>query len=196
MAEKDARDKPDDGLTDLAREIDEASRKADLQSFDADASRVDRVINKVVEVAGVSVLVTIVLIIFSNAVGRYAFNTTLIWGDELVLSLLPWLGMLGMFLSIRRRQVIRIDFFISLMPKALHRIFEVLGSAFASAAFLYLAIISVQYLQLFGTDQTIYLQIQKGWFMSAMVIGPVLAAVAYCLLVVQDMFGKRKNDNS
>ncbi|CAN5811098.1 hypothetical protein BH23PSE1_BH23PSE1_00330 [soil metagenome] len=183
---------PDDGLTDLARQIDAASRAADLQDFDAGASRIDRAVNTAAELAGVAVLITIVSIVFLNAAGRYGLGATMIWGDELVLSLLPWLGMLGMFLAIRRRQIIRIDFFTTLMSPAMRRVLEIVSSVFAAAAFLYLAFVSFQYVQLFGGDRTIYLRLQKGWFMAAMVIGPALAVGAYLILAYEDLRGRRR----
>jgi TRAP-type C4-dicarboxylate transport system permease small subunit len=178
---------PDDGLTELARQIDAAAKAADLQDPDEGKSLPDRVINKVVEIAGVTVLVGIVLLVFLNAAGRYTLGRTFIWGDEVVLGLLPWLGMLGMFLSIRRRQIIRIEFFVSLFPVALHRILGIVGSLVAAGVFVWLAIVSLEYLQFFGGDRTIYLRLQKGWFMSALVIGPALAALAYVLMIVEDL---------
>lgn len=184
------------GVSDIAREVDKASRATDLAHDDADASRFGRAVNTVAEAAGVAVLGTIVFLVFFNAVGRYAFQYTFIWGDEMVLSLLPWLGMLGMFLSIRRRQIIRIDFFVASRGPALRRALDVASSVVAAAAFLYLAIISFQYLQLFGGDRTIYLRIQKGWFMAAMSVGPALAAAAYCVLLVEDWRGRRGPDGA
>jgi TRAP-type C4-dicarboxylate transport system permease small subunit len=176
-----------DGLTDLARQVDEASRKADFIDWDRGLPRFERAVNAAAEAAGVAVLATIVGLVFVNAVGRYAFSFTFIWGDELVLSLLPWLGMLGMFLSIRRRQIIRIDFFAAQLPRLLHRTLELGASLFAAAVFLWLAIVSLEYMQFFGGDRTIYLQLRKGWFMSALAIGPALAALAYLYLAWRDL---------
>jgi TRAP-type C4-dicarboxylate transport system permease small subunit len=178
-----------DGAPDLAQQVDEAARAADLAPDDAAATRFGRAINLVAEAAGVAVLAVIVFLVFFNAVGRYAFQFTFIWGDEMVLSLLPWLGMLGMFLSIRRRQIIRIDFFVASRSRAVARMLEIGGSLVAAAAFVYLATVSLQYMQFFGGDRTIYLKIQKGWFMAAMVVGPALAAAAYLLMVYETWRG-------
>jgi TRAP-type C4-dicarboxylate transport system permease small subunit len=180
---------PDD-LSELAHEVDAASRAADLGHTDVDATRFGRAVNLAAEAFGVAVLCTIVFLVFFNAVGRYAFQYTFIWGDEVVISLLPWLGMSGMFLSIRRRQIIRIDFVAGMLSPPVRTALGIAGSVAAAAAFLYLAMISAQYLQLFGGDRTIYLKIQKGWFMSALVIGPALAASAYLVLIIQDIRGR------
>jgi TRAP-type C4-dicarboxylate transport system permease small subunit len=172
---------------DLGAAIAEASRAADIGDPDADASSFDRTLNKIVEGAGVAIFVAIVGIVFVNATGRYAFSATLIWGDELVLSLLPWLGMTGMFLAIRRRATIRIGAFVDRLPAGLARALTVLGSMFAAGIFTWLGIVSLYYLDFFGGDRTIYLQIQKGWFYSAMVIGPAIAALAYFITAWRDM---------
>ncbi|MBM9593546.1 TRAP transporter small permease [Roseitranquillus sediminis] len=178
---------PDD--EDLGRQIEEASRAADFLEYDQGLGRFDRTINLIAELAGVAIFATILGLVFFNAVGRYALGFTFIWGDEIVLSLLPWLGMTGMFLAIRRRQVIRIEFFASLLPRPVYRVLTITASVFAAAVFLWLAFVSMRYVGLFGGDRLIYLPIDKVWFMSAMVIGPAIAAVAYLIVAVQDAVG-------
>ncbi len=183
---------PDDA--ELARQVDEAARTAELRDLDAGNGRVDRAINAAAEVAGVAVLATIVAVVFLNALGRYALGFVFIWGDELVLSLLPWLGMLGMFLSIRRRQIIRIDFFASRLGTRAAIMLGFAAYLFAAAVFLWLAIVSLQYLQFFGSDRMIYVGLRKGWFMAAMVVGPALAVLAYLGLLLEDLRAGRRTD--
>jgi TRAP-type C4-dicarboxylate transport system permease small subunit len=167
---------------DLAAQVNRAVQASELANLDAGLGRFDRAVNKVVEVLGVGVLVLILGLVFVNAVGRYTGGFILIWGDEVVIGLLPWLGMLGMFLSIRRRQIIRIDFFVEKLPAGLRTAIGFMVSVLAAVTFVYLAMASFDLMQFFGNDRTVYLQIRKGWFMSALVIGPALAALAYLLL--------------
>lgn len=174
------------GREDLGAAIADASRAADIGDPDAGEPAFDRMLNKLVEAAGVAIFLVIVGIVFTNAAGRYALSATMIWGDELVLSLLPWLGMTGMFLAVRRRAAIRIGFFVDLLPGAARRALSVFGSLFAAAAFTWLGVVSTYYLGFFGGDRTLYLQIQKGWFMAAMVGGPALAALAYLVVAWRD----------
>lgn len=173
---------PQPPAEDLAAQVDRAVQAQDLTDLDAGLGPFDRAVNRTVEVLGVGVLATILALVFLNAVGRYSGQFILIWGDEMVISLLPWLGMLGMFLSIRRRQIIRIDFFVEKLPSPLRIATTFCITLLAAATFVYLAVISFEYVQFFGNDRTIYLQIRKGWFMAALVIGPALAAIAYLLL--------------
>jgi TRAP-type C4-dicarboxylate transport system permease small subunit len=169
----------------LASQLNEASRSEELADPDAGLGFIDRAVNRIAETAGVSVLVTVVLLVFGNAASRYTLNRTAVWADELIISFIPWLAMCGMFLSVRRRKVIRIDFFVSKFPARAQQMIAVLADLLSAAAFAYLAIIALNYVQLFGGDRTVYLRIPSGWFISAMTIGAALAALAFLADVVR-----------
>ena len=170
-------DERDDRL--LAERVGRAGREQELADPDASRSLVDRWINRIAEAIGVAVIATIVALIFLNAVGRYAFAASILWAEELVIALIPWLAMTGVFLSVRRRSVIRIDHFLTMMPSYLRAPLSVFGSVLASAAFVYLAIYSFDYVTLFGGDPTTYLELPTGWFTSAMLIGAAASALAF-----------------
>ena len=173
----------------------EATKAAELSDPDLGASSIDRAINRVAEVLGVMVLVAIIALVFSNAAGRYLGGNMIIWADEVVISLMPWLGMLGMFLSIRRRQVIKIDYFVSKMPPRVAKAVLLFADIMSAAVFLYFAVISFQYVGLFGNDKTIYLRIPTGWFSSALVIGAGGAALAYLAHFIRDARRKPADRN-
>jgi len=65
---------------DLAQQIEEASRAADFLEYDEGLGRFDRTINTIAEIAGVLIFVTIVGLVFLNALGRYALGFTFVWG--------------------------------------------------------------------------------------------------------------------
>ena len=169
----------------LAQRLGRAGRDQELFDPDVGRSVADRWINKITEVLGVAALATIVALIFLNAVGRYAFAAPILWAEELVIALIPWLAMTGVFLSVRRRAVIRIDHFSNMMPSHLRSALSVFGDILASAAFVYLAFHSFDYLKLFGGDSTTYLELPTGWFTSAMVIGAAASALAFALDIFQ-----------
>ncbi|MGI9501528.1 MAG: TRAP transporter small permease [Geminicoccaceae bacterium] len=169
----------------LAEQVGRAGRNQELHDPDAGRSPVDRWINRIAEVIGVAAIATIVALIFLNAVGRYALAAPILWAEELVIALIPWLAMTGVFLSVRRRAVIRIDHFSNMMPSQLRSALSVFGSVLASAAFVYLAIHSFDYVTLFGGDPTTYLELPTGWFTSAMLIGAVASALAFLVEIFQ-----------
>ena len=67
----------DDRSNDLAEAIGQAGRRHELEDPDIGLGAIDRWINRIVEAIGVTALVLIVLTIFANALGRYAFNALL-----------------------------------------------------------------------------------------------------------------------
>ena len=166
---------------DLSSLLDAAQRDLELQDPDAGASRFDRIVNRTAETFGVFLLVLLTGMVFVNAFARYAFSHSFIWGDELVIEMIPWLAMAGLFLAIRRRNVIRIDFFIDKFPRGLRRAARLFGDLLSAAMFAYLGYVSIEYVRLFGGDQLTYLRWPTGIFSVSFVIGPALAALAYLL---------------
>jgi TRAP-type C4-dicarboxylate transport system permease small subunit len=174
-------DRGSGGAEDLGRKVDEAARQVDMYDLDAGASLVDRLVNRIAEVIGVGVLSTIVTLVFANAVGRYAAGAPLIWAEELVIALIPWLAMSGVFLSIRRRHVIRIDVFANKLEPVLRDALGIFVAVLSAATFTALAYYAFSYVSLFGGDRTVYLKLPTGWFMSAMLIGAAAAAIAFAV---------------
>jgi TRAP-type C4-dicarboxylate transport system permease small subunit len=170
----------------LADQVGHAAQEMELSDLDAGASTIDRWINRVAEVIGVTTLAAIVLLVFGNAVGRYAAATPIIWAEELVIAIIPWLAMSGVFLSVRRRNVIRLDYFIAGLPRHMRTAINIFVAVLSAAAFTALAFYSFQFLSLFGGDTTIYLKLPTGWFKAAMLIGSVAAAVAFLVGLVQE----------
>jgi len=166
---------------DLAARVAAAGRRQELLDPDLGLPRVDVIVNRVAEALGVVLLAAVVLIVFVNAAMRYLVDTSIIWAEEVVLGLIPWLAMVGLFLAIRRRTMIRIDYFFNRFPAPLRRALAVLGQSWSAVVFAYLAWVSIGYLNLFGGDRTPYLGVPKGIFAAALVVGGVAAVAAFAL---------------
>ena len=175
------------GRNDLAARIGEAGRRQELADPDAGLGALDRSVNRLVEVIGVASLVAIVLTIFVNALGRYAFNTHLLWAEELVLLLLPWLAMTGTFLAVRRGTMIRIDFFFSRLPHAARQPIALAGYVVCVAMLAFLGIISMRFVELFGADPSPYLDLPTGWSTVALVVGGFATATAFLALLMRGL---------
>jgi len=164
----------------MAAAISSASISAELAATgNVEESTADKWINGVVEFLGVVVLIGITLLVFANALLRYTLNSGIIWADEVVIAMVPWLAMIGMFLSVRRREIIRIGFVLDRLSPRLRRLFLVFTELISTVAFGYLAIVSFSYLSLFGADRSVYLSLSKGWFTSAMFIGAGIVCLAF-----------------
>ena len=176
----------------LAGRIAEASRRQELRDPDEGLGVVDRAVNRAAEIVGISALGTIVITIFANAFGRYAFNRSIIWAEELVLLLVPWLAMTGVFLSVRRGTMIRIEYFFEKLPPVLRRPLGPLGHLFSACVLTFMAGISVQFVLLFGFDRALYLEIPRMYSSSALVVGGFASALAFVVVLVRERHGTRR----
>ena len=166
-------------LDELAKKITEASKSMELANPDADLSLINRVVNSIVEIVGVTVLSAIVVVVFVNAVARYALNFSFPWAEEFVQMSMPWLAMTGVFLSVRRGAMIRIDYFFEKIPQRLQAAVAIFGYMMNIAILLGLAYVSLDFVLLFGGDVALYVEMPTGWSTSALVCGAAGAAMAY-----------------
>lgn len=164
---------------DIAARIGEATRRMELRDPDEGLPLLDRAINRSVEIVGVSVLCAIVAVIFVNAVSRYTLSYSFIWAEEMVQMAMPWLAMTGVFLSVRRGSMIRIEFFFDKLPLALRGPVAKLGAAVNIAVLLFMGWVSFDFVRLFGGDVALYVELPMGWSTSALVFGSVGAAMAF-----------------
>ena len=165
----------------LATKISQVSRWQELSDPDRDLPKVDRVINKIAEVLGVLVLGTIVGIVFCNACMRYLLNTSIIWAEEVVINIIPWLAVIGLFLAIRRKTVIRIDYFFEKLPEHIKRPLNILSQILCAAIFAYVSYLGFKHFRVFGSDTTPYLGLPVGIFTISIFIGGVFASLAFIM---------------
>jgi TRAP-type C4-dicarboxylate transport system permease small subunit len=163
----------------LAEQVGQLNQAMELADPDLGASSLDRGINQIVEFIGIAVLATIAVLVFANAVGRYAFTSPIIWAEEIVISLIPWLAMTGIFLSVRRRQFIRLGSYTLGLPPIVRITIDLFIQVLSAATFVVVAFYSFEYFSLFGGDVTTYVNIPTGWFTSAMFIGAAGVALAF-----------------
>ena len=163
----------------LAERIGQASRQQELEDPDRALPFLDRVINRAAELFGIAVLGGLLAIVFANALSRYALNYSFVWAEEVVISMVPWLAMAGLFLSVRRRQMIRIEFFLGRLPLRAQRSLAVLAELLGAVMLAWLGWLGFTYVMTFGGDRTPYLALPKGLFTSALWFGPVAVALAF-----------------
>jgi len=170
---------PEQAPASLADQIAEAGRRLELHDPDRALPPFERWINRTVEALGALVLCAIVGVVFSNAVARYAFNTSFLWAEELVLLLVPWLAMTGVFLSVRRGTMIRIEYFFERLPRKVRGPVANIGYLINIAVLVFMGWVSLDFLKLFGSDVSPYLDIATGWSTSALAFGGFGAALAF-----------------
>ena len=167
------------GDPDLAARSGAASRRHELLDPDEGLPAVERVINRAAEVLGVGLLGGILAIVFVNALIRYTLDTSFVWAEEVVISLVPWLAITGLFLSVRRRQMIRIEFFLDRFPPGSRAALAAFGQLLGAVMLAWLAWLGFNYVLTFGGDRTPYLALPKGLFTSALWLGAAAVALAF-----------------
>jgi TRAP-type C4-dicarboxylate transport system permease small subunit len=177
---------------DLAARIGAASRQHELADPDRYLAPLERVINRAAEVLGVGLLGGILAIVFTNALIRYTLDTSFVWAEEVVISLVPWLAVTGLFLSVRRRQMIRIDFFLERFSPGMRSAMAALGQLLGAAMLAWLAWLGFNYVLTFGGDRTPYLALPKGLFTSALWLGAAAVALAFAGAAWHERRGPRR----
>jgi TRAP-type C4-dicarboxylate transport system permease small subunit len=175
---------------DLAERIGAASRRHELEDPDRGLPAAERVINRAAELLGVGLLGGILAIVFVNALSRYTLNYSLVWAEEVVISLVPWLAVTGLFLSVRRRQMIRIEFFLDKFPGFVRQGLATMAELLGALMLAWLAWLGFRYVATFGGDPTPYLALPKGLFTSALWIGAAAVALAFGLATWREIRGR------
>lgn len=175
---------------DLAARLGAASRQHELANPDRDLPTADRVINRAAELLGVGLLGGILAIVFANALSRYTLNYSFVWAEEVVISLVPWLAVTGLFLSVRRRQMIRIEFFLARFRPSVQRALASFAQLLGAAMLAWLAWLGFGYVATFGGDRTPYLALPKGLFTSALWIGAAAVALAFVVAAWRELRGR------
>ena len=137
-------------------------------------------LDKVVEVAGVLALATIVVLVIVNACGRYLFSRPLVWTEEIVATLLIWVVMIGAYLALERGQMIASTALLDRFAPTVKKAIVVASNALAAFTFAFIAHVGWQYFGLFGFDKTPYFGFPKGVYIAAL----PLAAAAMALVAV------------
>ena len=162
---------------------------ADLEQVDPDRGLkgLGLAVNRAVEFVGVLALGLIVLLIFVNSVLRYTVGGALIWTEEVVILLIPWLAAAGLFLSARRGSLIRIEYFFGLIPARIRAPLVPVGNLLCGVILFWMTWLFVDYVARFGWDRTPYLQWPKFLSSTAMVAGVALSAAAFFVFVVREL---------
>jgi len=82
--------------------------------------RADRAADALLAALGGALVVIVLAAVFF----RYVVNDALVWSDELVRYLFVWFSMLGMAVTLRERQHIRVEYFVERLPPRLRRAVE------------------------------------------------------------------------
>lgn len=172
--------RPPPSVEDLAGDVAEVARKLELAPPPRSRLVIVRVIDHVAEALAALTLGSVTILLFANAAGRYVLSRPIGWAEEVATGLVVWITMLGVFITVRRRELITVLVLVRKLPESAQARLQVAVDLVGAAVLGYLAWLGVDYLTAFGGDRTPYLGFPKGFFTVAIPIGA--AATALVLL--------------
>jgi len=102
---------------------------ATMSQHSANESRWGRWIDSLEETVIALILGLMTLVTFVNVVLRYVFNSSLIWGLEVVLILFAWLVLLGISYGFKKTSHLGVDAVTNLLPHTGQRVLALISAA-------------------------------------------------------------------
>jgi TRAP-type C4-dicarboxylate transport system permease small subunit len=154
-----------------------------IEAFDRGFKR----INAAVIVAMMAVMVALV---FGNVVGRYAFNRSFIWAEELSQYLMVWVTFLGAGLALRQGRHVAVELLQGAFPARIVRALRTFVAVATIAFLLVLAVLGFQLAAFAWPQETPAMNISAGIPYLAVPIGALLF-LAHFLLMFRDFVAAR-----
>jgi tripartite ATP-independent transporter DctM subunit len=140
----------------------------------------ESVVFSIVEGVAALLVLACVTILFSGVVGRYFFDSPLVWSDELASILFLWLAMIGSVIALKRGEHMRMTALVSKLSPAKRHYLEAIAMV---ACLFYLAIVLLPAYH-FALDEVMVttpsLEISNAWRAAAIPIG-MLLMIFFCL---------------
>jgi TRAP-type C4-dicarboxylate transport system permease small subunit len=125
----------------------------------------------------VALMAAMALLVFSNVVGRYAFNHSFVWAEELSRYMMVWVGFLGAGLVLRVGAHIAVDVFQDLLPAGMARALRVAVVVVLAIALLAMLWLGGQYVLFAWGQETPVLNWNFGLVYLAIPFGALLMLV-------------------
>jgi tripartite ATP-independent transporter DctM subunit len=149
------------------------------------ALAVDRAIGTVSEAVGAGLVLAETCILFAGVVSRYAFDSPLMWTDELANFLFLWLSMLGAVVALRRHEHMRLTTFVNSVAPQWARCLETVGALVLIVFVLQILLPAAQYLEVQRSTELITLGISDGYRVVAILVGAALIAIVALLRLTE-----------
>lgn len=95
-------------------------------------------IMKAVEFVIVVALCMIGIVLFSQVVARYVFNSPMLWPEEATVSFMIWITFLGLSYGVEHRMHVRMNSLVIKLPRALQQVIAIIVDLLMMAAAIYL----------------------------------------------------------
>jgi TRAP-type C4-dicarboxylate transport system permease small subunit len=156
-----------------------------------DGSLFYRVVVRLLETAAIVLMSALSVLVFVNAMGRYAFTAPLPWTEEVVLNVLVWIAGVGIVLAGIKRSLICCEVIAARVGSGSKRVLAAACGLLGAAVMIYFSWLTLRYLLLFGADRSPILHIPK----SVMILGILFATLGLAITLLISVFSRRTGDS-
>lgn len=138
-----------------------------------------------VEIISAVLLLVMIVTVLANVFFRYVLTQPLIWGDEVASISFIWMAMLGSALAVDRHEHMKLTVFLTVLPKRLSRIAEVVGQVLVCLLLLRLLPVAIEYAYEESYVTSPALGLPMSWRASALPAGVLLMSILSVLSVLR-----------
>jgi TRAP-type C4-dicarboxylate transport system permease small subunit len=146
-----------------------------------------RAIVRLLKSGAILLMSALAVLVFANAVGRYAFTSPLPWTEEIVLNILVWIAGIGVVLAGLKRSLICCEVVAARMGDAHKNAMAAACGIGGALVMLYFSWLTWRYLLLFGSDKSPILHIPK----SVAILGVLFATLGLSATLLIPIFRRR-----
>jgi len=136
------------------------------------------------------------ILVNANIFTRYLFNTPIYWAEEVATSLFIWTVFIGSAYAYRIHAHLGVDVLVKLLPEKAKKGVGLVIDIIEIAVLAMLFWVSAQYVMNSWTRVTDVLMMPRWYFSIAVPIGFGLSLIYAVVFFVQDLLGKRKEEES
>ena len=130
------------------------------------------------------------VLVFTNVVSRYAFNSSIVWVEELTRYMMVWIGFLGSGLVLRYGAHIAVETFQDMLPRPAARALRAVIALLLAGTFAWMTWLGIRYVGFAWDQETPILQWRTGLVYLAVPIGSALMLV-HLLFIARDFVSER-----
>lgn len=151
--------------------------------------------NNVLQIANASILAVMAILVFTNVMLRYLFNSGIYWSEELARFLFMWLVFLGAIGALKDNQHLSVNIVVNSLSPALRKFLFVIGNLF---------ILFVLWLVLGGSWKMVVINIGSKapatglplWILYTIgILTSILMAIIVVIQIYRTLFNKNLTEN-
>ncbi len=152
---------------------------------------IDNILAKVESALLILILMTMILMAFTQVLMRNFFQTSIIWGDTFLRHLVLWVGFIGASLATRENRHINIDVLSRILSPKIKRVTDSVVNLFAAVVCFFLMKAGITFIKYeIESESTLFAGIPTWIFQIIIVIGFALIMFRFFIKTIERIMGK------